>query len=149
MCKTEMKNLDKDKTFIDLLKRMTDITNKLMEIRFKKTPVTTNDLTTVKSLNKQLQQCIKDKYKIEAFNKLHTCRFDKCQAEIEKGLDIFKMVCKEDKTKSFCPLLAGKMNLQKNLKIGDSMQIETFKNIEKDVKQKLSKKTVLKRKNKI
>lgn len=38
MCKTEMKNLDKDKTFIDLLKRMTDITNKLMEIRFKKTP---------------------------------------------------------------------------------------------------------------
>lgn len=91
-------------------------------------------------MNKQLQQCIKDKHKIEAFNKLHTCRFDKCQAEIEKGLDSFKMVCKEDKTKSFCPLLAGKMNLQKNLKIGDSMQIGTFKSIEDDVKQKISEK---------
>lgn len=122
---------------------MTKISEELYElIKGDYATFTKKDLERVKTLNQQYKQCIKDKYEIDVFNKLHTCRFDKCKEETNSMMEYFKTECKKNKNYNFCPHLKGKLDTWKKvLKVTDSVQLGLNTVIEREGKKRIAEKS--------
>jgi hypothetical protein len=138
-CKAETAARDNDKSYQALLARMKTITNAVLQ--FNTIDPSTKDVEKVKSLTKQLEQCMKDKYKIEAFHKAQVCQFEKCRRDIDDMIDKMKSLCTKDMSRSkVCPHLNGKIDLERSRKLVDMVQLEIIKGFERDMIAALKKK---------